>query len=330
MIDVYFDLNVFDRIEKKNGLDEAQRNLYTDIERFILDGDINCPYSNAHINDLLRGHAKNPSYIPAHLETLKRLTNNLCLVQYWGHNEVTWHYRDVNEFFDSALDEKEFTARTFLELIPIDYDHSGALKQHLEILRNMPLPKEFSGLYKADPIFKRIFPSAKDNPTFLAMLEDLHQFSINCNKDYSLYKSLRTYVNQSKARLKNHRNLLKDVVGKDSEVPVYLTIDEAIENYTPNTKTSNNSAYQKITDTFVKVDFKGFKSDEKFSNMIDDSLHVFYGAHCKYFVTNDDKCHYKACEVYHKLGIETKALKPDEFLNLFNEERTFANTSHDK
>lgn len=326
MIDVYFDLNVFDRIEKKNGLDEDQRKLYTDIESFILDGEINCPYSNAHINDLLRGHAKNPSYIPAHLETLKRLTNNLCLVQYWGHNEVTWHYRDVNEFFQSALEGKEFIAKTFSDLIQLDYDKSGAFKQYLEQLLSVPLPKEFFTMYKSDPIFKRVYPSVKGNPTILSMAEDLYQFSINCNKDYSLYKALRTYINQSKAKLKNHRNLLKEVVSKDSEVPKYLTIDEAIETYTSKTKTSNNSAYQKITDAYVKIDLKGFKSDERFSNMIDDSLHVFYGAHCKYFVTNDDRCHYKACEVYHKLGIETKALKPVEFLNLFNEERIFANT----
>ena len=49
--------------------------------------------------------------------------------------------------------------------------------------------------------------------------------------------------------------------------------------------------------------------------MIDDALHVFYGAHCDYFLTIDDKCYYKAAETYYKLGINTKALKPNEFVN---------------
>ena len=77
----------------------------------------------------------------------------------------------------------------------------------------------------------------------------------------------------------------------------------------PKNKTSENSTYQKITDTYFKIDIKGYKSDERFSNLIDDALHVFYGAHCDCFITIDDKCHYKAAETYHKLGIATKALK---------------------
>ncbi|MBN4062015.1 MAG: hypothetical protein COA57_08155 [Flavobacteriales bacterium] len=101
----------------------------------------------------------------------------------------------------------------------------------------------------------------------------------------------------------------------NSDIPVYLNIDEAWEEYAPKTKTSDNPAYQKITDTYCKIDFRGYKSDEKFSNLIDDSLHVFYGARCHYFVTIDDKCHYKAAETYHELGIQTKALKPNEFAN---------------
>ena len=97
-------------------------------------------------------------------------------------------------------------------------------------------------------------------------------------------------------------------------IPAHLNFDDAWERYTPKTKTSDNPIYQKITDTYYKIDFKGYKSDNKFSNLIDDSLHVFYGAHCDYFVTLDDKCHYKATEIYKLLNIETKALKPNEFL----------------
>jgi hypothetical protein len=90
---VYLDWNVFDRIEKKDSLDKSLRDLYTELELMISEKKIVCPYSNAHINDLLRGHSKNPKYIPDHLNTLIRLTGNLCLVQYWGDTHTTWHYR---------------------------------------------------------------------------------------------------------------------------------------------------------------------------------------------------------------------------------------------
>jgi len=310
---VYLDLNVIDKIEKKNNLDEQQRTLYLFIERLITDNVITCPYSNAHISDLLRGHEKNPTYIPKHLETLKRVTNNLALVQYWGDSQAIWHYRDVEEFFNSALADKEDTAKSFIELA--DCDETGLMRKFLESLSRFPIPSGFKEIYKANTIFNQIYPRTRTEMTFLSLCEDLYDFSINARKDYSLYKSLRTYVNQAKAKLKAQQKMLSDIEKTTAGTPSYLNFDETWEKYAPKTKTSENPAFQKITDTYCKIDFKGFKSDEKFSNLIDDSLHVFYGAHCDYFVTIDDRCHYKAAETYHKLGIATKAVKPVQFMN---------------
>ncbi|MBN4062016.1 MAG: hypothetical protein COA57_08160 [Flavobacteriales bacterium] len=206
MIYVYLDWNVFDQIEKKDNLEETQRNIFSKIEQLISDNKIICPYSNAHINDLLRGHFKNPDYIPKDLETLKRLTNNLCIVQYWGNSQTTWHYRDVNEFFNSALDDKEVTAKSFIELA--DWDETGLLRKYLETLRLLPVPSNFKEIYKASPVFNLMFPRTKTEMTFLSLCEDLYDFSNNAKKDYSLYKSLRTYVNQVKAKLKKQQQML--------------------------------------------------------------------------------------------------------------------------
>ena len=46
--------------------------------------------------------------------------------------------------------------------------------------------------------------------------------------------------------------------------------------------------------------------------MFDDSMHTFYGAHCDYFVTNDDRCKYKAEQTFKKLKINTVVIKADE------------------
>ena len=67
---VYLDWNVFDRIEKKDNLEVEQRDKFSKIEQLLIDNKVISPYSNAHINDLLRGHANNPTYIPKHLKTL--------------------------------------------------------------------------------------------------------------------------------------------------------------------------------------------------------------------------------------------------------------------
>lgn len=315
MIYAYLDWNVFDRLEKKDTLEEEQHNLYSKIERLISDNKIVCPYSNAHINDLLRGHANNPTYIPKHLLTLKRLTNNLCITQYWGNAQTTWHYRDVVEFFNSALEDKEVTFKPFTELI--DSDETGLWQKQLDLLRGIPVPQNFNEIYKANPIFNSLFPRTKTQMNLLTLCEDLYDFSNNAKKDYSLYKALRNYANQISAKMKNQQKMLKEINKSASEIPSYLNIEESWEKYAPKNKTSDNPAFQKIIDTYFKIDFKGYKADERFSNMIDDSLHVFYGAHCDYFITIDDKCHYKASETYHKLGIATIAMKANEFINSF-------------
>lgn len=307
---IYLDWNIFNKIEKMDDLNEEEKQVYSTIEGLIVSEKITTPYSNAHINDLLRGYANNPVYIPQHLNTIKRLTNNLCIVQYWGDTQSTWHYRDVDEFFNSALNEKDRTSDSFLGLM--DCDETGLMRKTMEMYRFIPVPSNFKEIYKAAPIFNLMFPQTKSEMNMLALMEDIYNFSNNAKKDYSLYKSLKTYINQSKTKLRQQKDLFK---GIDKDLPSYLESDKFWEEYAPKNKTSDNSAYQKITDTYFRIDFKGYKSDARFSNMIDDALHVFYGAHCDYFLTIDDKCHYKAAETYHKLGIMTKALKPNEFVN---------------
>ena len=96
---VYFDLNIFDRIEKKDSLNQVESRIYSDLENLIINEQIIVPYSNAHLNDLFRGFKKNPNFIVGHLDNIQKLTNNLCICQYWGRKETTLHYRDIKEFF---------------------------------------------------------------------------------------------------------------------------------------------------------------------------------------------------------------------------------------
>lgn len=113
-MNVYFDLNIFDRIEKKETLSESENEIYSELENLILTEKIMVPYSNTHLNDLFRGYQKNPNYIDGHLNNIKRLTNDLCICQYWNRKEATWHFRDINEFFEEKK-TNEILNRTLLE-----------------------------------------------------------------------------------------------------------------------------------------------------------------------------------------------------------------------
>lgn len=60
-----------------------------------------------------------------------------------------------------------------------------------------------------------------------------------------------------------------------------------------------------------------YKSDANFNNMFDDGLHTFSASHCDVFITNDDRCKYKAEKTFEKLKIKTLVLKSNEIRNEF-------------
>ena len=102
------------------------------------------------------------------------------------------------------------------------------------------------------------------------------------------------------------------------DLPKHLDIFEIADRYVPQNDALKNSAYSKILDTFYKFDLKGYKTDGNFNNMFDDSLHTFYGAHCDFFVTNDERCNYKAKKTFERLGITTKVIKQKEYEEIIN------------
>ncbi len=110
---IYLDWNIINKIEKKNDLSKEEFKVYDSIEKFVELEGVFAPYSNAHIHDLLRGFKKNSDYIDGHLGKIKDVTKNLCICQYWGKTETVFHNRDVEEFFRSAIEEKEFEADSF-------------------------------------------------------------------------------------------------------------------------------------------------------------------------------------------------------------------------
>ena len=318
MIYAYLDWNVFNRIEKNGSENDIlQKDIYSSIESAIQKGTIISPYSNAHMNDLHRGFLKNPDFIEGHLSTIERLTKNLCIVQYWGEKEAKWHYRDPREFFNSTVEEIDQTAESFSQLLTRFDDPLitvlGKLKN--EILRMQPVDKKFKDIYRVDPVFNLIYPRTKIEMNMLAMCEDLYDFSFRIKRDFTLYKTFRKFLIQFRMKYPQYQKLLQkfqtDIIGS----PKHLSWDELWDQARPAYKESSNPVYDKIINLFTSTDLKGYRQDERFANLIDDALHTFYGAHCQYFVTIDDRCYDKAKLVYQKLKIPTLIMKPEEFIN---------------
>lgn len=303
----YLDLNIFDKIEKRINLELTERSFYELLFHYISTKKIITAYSNAHLNDLFRGFQKNPNFIQGHLKNIQVLTSNLCICQYWGSQKVAWHYRDIFEFFNEKCNEWEYDSVSYYDL----FKDQPLMKSVLDLYKFIPLPPEFKQGYK-EPMFGIMFPLSKIQGTYDSLHEDIFNFYSRLKSDFSLYRSLKSYLFTSLNRLRNNKEFIKIIRTKYSDLPKHLELHDILDTYTPSTKTSQNEDYSKIIETFFKFDLKGYKTDGHFNNMFDDSLHTFYGAHFDFFITNDERCKYKAEKTYEKLKIGTQVIKINE------------------
>lgn len=161
-------------------------------------------------------------------------------------------------------------------------------------------------------MFGIMYPLSKIYNTQYALQADIYNFQIKLKSDYGLYKSFRSYLLNSLNKLKSNKEMLKSVTAANPDLPKHLEITELMDIYAPKNKTSDNAKYSKIIETFFKYDLAGYKGDGHFNNMFDDGLHTFYASHFDYFVTNDDRCKYKAEKTYEKLNIKTCVLKIED------------------
>jgi len=309
----YIDLNIFDRLEKLDKLEQPDKGLYQALYSLLTEKHIVTAYSNAHLNDLFRGYKKNPTYIDGHLANIKSFTDNLCICQYWGEKTAKWHYRDIFDFFNEKVTEWEFEPNSYDDL----FKDEPLIRQTIELYKLIPLPPEFKKGY-IDPMFGIMFPLSKIHNNQYALQSDIYNFQSRLKSDYGLYKSFRTYLLTSLQKVKNNKDLIKSVNSNFKDLPKHLELTDIFDAYTPDNKTSDNSMYSKIIDVFFKYDLAGYKSDGHFNNMFDDALHTFYAAHFDYFITNDDSCKYKAEKTFDKLKIKTKVIKIVEIETIKN------------
>lgn len=310
---VYLDLNIFDRLEKISVLKENEKPFYQDLINLIESGEIITPYSNAHLNDLFRGYQKNPNYIDGHLKNIEKLSNNLCICQYWNYSNVTWHYRNIFEFFNEKKEEWDLEADSLWELL----ESVGLPTFQLQLYKSVPLDKNWKKGY-TDPMFGIMFPRSKKENSAYALIEDIYGFQHKLKTDYSLYKKFKTYLIHNINKLKNNKEYLKSVRENFKDLPKHLEMEDILNIHEPKNDQLNNKEYSKVLDLFFKTDLKGYKTDANYNNMFDDSLHTFYAAHCDFFITNDDRCLYKASKTYERLKIRTKVMKANELELLKN------------
>ncbi len=249
------------------------------------------------------------------------LSNNLLLCQYWGMKETTIHYRSPIEFFNEILKDDRPTIEDMDDYIDNEDDDplNKTLFQAQRKLQQMkPIPDWWHLIYKEDPIFSIMYPRTKVEKTEWALTCDLHNWGNIIERDYSIYKYYKSFLNKMIYKFKKQAKLVKSKT-KKVNLPKYLEIEEIVEELdrASEIKTTNIS-YNKIVSTFFKYDIKGYKSDKNYNSMIDDSLHTYYASLCDYFITLDERCNAKAKKTYEDLKLNTQVLTPIEFNDHIN------------
>ena len=150
-------------------------------------------------------------------------------------------------------------------------------------------------------------------------MEDIYDFQSRLKSDYSLCKSFKSYLVQAMAKNRKNPELLKSIRSNFENLPKHLDILDIADLYLPKVKGTGTTLYSKVIETFYKFDLQGYKTDANYNNMFDDAMHTFYASHCDYFVTNDERCIYKAKKTYDKLKITTKVLNAAAFAELSDE-----------
>jgi hypothetical protein len=313
---IYCDWNVFNKLEHANTLVGPERSVYMEIKRKAVVNELIVPYSNAHISDLLRGYLKNPDYTPGHLENITTLTKNLCIAQYWGETRPRWHYRDPGTFLNSTLEEQQDTSPDFSSL----YDSldepllSASFEIRKTLLRLRPMPPAFQQIYQIDPVFNIMYPRTKIEMNMLAFCDDLYTFAQKIKTDFALYNQHKKMMINLKNRYPQLRKTITNTEQQLIGQPEYLKWDDVWEDLGKKFNASYNPQANQVMGLFTTTDLKGYRQDERFANMIDDSLHCFYAAHCDHFLTLDQRCFDKTILVYNKLKIATKVTTPEIFV----------------
>lgn len=330
MIKVYVDWNVMSQMKAGN-LKQLEA-ILNNRQKFMNF------YSTSHISDILVSVKEDETQrilVQSDLEYITKLTDNLCL--YNDSKNICYSFRNPGELLEDRIEEKfifqDFSVDTILEVMKGDGDeYDQELNPLVELFES--LVKSLDDIYRIQAEntvetpesieFKdKIFPGWREDPTFSGLMKNFGKMYNNMNETES-YKDLREMVQKiglSSGHFspgKNPFTLIENAYSKSGVNP-----DEYIQ------KSKNAPEwFDAISNEYIKLDIHGYKADKikvtakeknTFRNTIDDSFHSGFASLCDFYITNDSKNYDKTKAVYEKLEIYTKVLKPDEFIEYFNE-----------
>lgn len=312
---VYLDLNLFHKVKNNESINAPQRVWYEFIYNQIVKEQIFVPYSNGHINDLKQINRLNESAVEDHIKNIKFISNDLCLLNYWGDQGVTWQYRDIEAFLKASLHDSSFD-QSFEDFID-NSEFKDDYISKVEKLKLEKLPQDFKQYAENNAILKLLFPRGTEEQTQYALCEDVFKLNTIMRRDYTVFTKIKSYINDYKSRLNRQGKALKLLEGLET-IPSSLNFIDNIEEYIDKNITSKNPSHNIVTASYFKKNFEGNNSDINFSDAINKAIHAYYASHCEYFITTNSVYLNNVSHTYRHLKIKTKVMTPKEYYSFFN------------
>lgn len=324
MIKVYLDWNVM--AQMKNGDHKQLGEILTSKERFLT------PFSTAHIGDLFSsfdGSEKQKKYIDSDLEFISKFTEERCL--YNEGESIIIDYYPPKELFEQRIDSGQLIKNLSTHGFPSLFDRLDIPKESIDSIKGMldlipmePILQEMLDDPEKAKETEKLFPGLKENPTFEGVLNGMMTMMQGLNETES-YKDLRQTVQSG-------FNINRDKMF-DSKNPFEMInkeYDKAGIKKPDNLSNSKQGPawYNKICNDYVLLDMHGYQEDnintekkgrkETFKNTTEDAFHCAFATTCNFYITNDNKTFKKSKKLYEEFGLQTTVLKPDEFVEYFN------------
>lgn len=279
------------------------------------------PYSNGHLNDLLKSYKKGErERVEQSLKFISLLTQDVCLTQYWSEEFAIWHYRNPEEYFVSLIEDGNGVDTSSFESILEQLKEFG-LDKLFDMFKLLPHNINFEQIEQHNSSFPIFFKRAKTDNSMYAVMLDFLDLTNEMKTNPVVYNELRAVFKSSIPLNQNIHNVDNVIEMLDKTMPKTMLNKSFTELYQDNSKTetSKNRDYSKIIGTFMQLDFVGYGSDKltdknQYDNLFNDALHCFYGAHCDFFITSDKKTYKKTKAVYQNENILTQVMKPAEFI----------------
>jgi len=322
MVRIYFDKQIFSHLFKQ------EKSKYVKLLNKIRTqkASLFC-YSHAHLLDL-KNDKTDIKY--SELKFIDSIVNDNYL-SYHAIKKITSCYlaRPLEAFADVERDSEEvnFSSIFNFDTSELSIEDKEKIDSARKIFTDTKLNFNFPGLENVDskitdPLSK-LLPLGKKTMSLMQWGEHLMEMLKNMQEDKSVYKGLRNvtdkHLNNGKFTIDyDEINFNEDLKNSDLNKTF---IEYVNSNLNPNGN-KKISKYDFFTNAYFTLDLLGISKEPsksvRFTNMLNDGIHSYYGAYCNCVVSDDAGFLKKTRVLYKLLEIDTKVMHIDDFINSFD------------